>query len=605
LQQYWDLTHVLRFAALGIVYVFATFLVGLGFLWAAWRFWVDHDPLFAIPFAVIGLSLSFVALLSMRLGAPIEQGVEIYEQDAPELFRILAKLRKKLKAPAIDRVVITEDYNAFISQQPRFGFFGTTTNTLGIGLPLAANISAQRLVAVLAHEYAHLRRGDGKSAAWIYRTRMAWERLAYTFDDDDQDIFSIVTVGFSRWYAPRLTAKTFAAARQEEYTADKLSAKLCGVDCTASALIEIALLRDHAGRSFWEQYWALCVNQAQPQVLPYSWLCKGLQEAPSPIEIQKALHALKTEKSHSQGTHPTTRERVQALQAELQIPAPSVVKALSLLGRAATKVAVQFDEAWWSQQKSNWTARHARSVQDTVKINDMQTKIRHLGVKELERLAQLIARSQPKADLLPLYEHILSVEPSSPHALWQVAIHHAERGELASLSYLDRILTQHAHLSYGAASVALELLDRQRYDLEIGKLRERYRAALKKYEILEETAQEEASNQNEHPLMSCSRNELTAFELEDVRYSAQLQAQISRLWLLRKNNKTFPWRKYYVAIIQISNKYAKDHIDIDAIAQSLDLPGQCIGLDERWLGEIIPEKAMLPPLGEPVYPALQ
>lgn len=34
-----------------------------------------------------------------------------------------------------------------------------------------------RFLAVMAHEYGHLRSDHGQFAAWIYRTRLSWTRL--------------------------------------------------------------------------------------------------------------------------------------------------------------------------------------------------------------------------------------------------------------------------------------------------------------------------------------------------------------------------------------------------------------------------------------------
>ena len=50
-------------------------------------------------------------------------------------------------------------------------------NYLTVGLPLLLAIDRPRILAVMAHEYGHLRGGHGRFAAWIYRTRLSWARL--------------------------------------------------------------------------------------------------------------------------------------------------------------------------------------------------------------------------------------------------------------------------------------------------------------------------------------------------------------------------------------------------------------------------------------------
>lgn len=137
----WYRQHVMRFAALGFAYVIVTLVLGIALLFLAWWLFTHRKIYPGILSVISGLSLAWVAFNALRMPAMSTEGVEIEDKDAPELFKLLAKLQKKLKAPAIDRVLITQDYNAFITQQSRFGLFGKTTNTLGIGLPLAAHIS--------------------------------------------------------------------------------------------------------------------------------------------------------------------------------------------------------------------------------------------------------------------------------------------------------------------------------------------------------------------------------------------------------------------------------------------------------------------------------
>jgi Zn-dependent protease with chaperone function len=595
----WYRQHVMRFAALGFAYVVLALVVGIALLFLAW--WLlTHRKIFpGIMSGLSGLTLVWITWRSLVVRLQPAQGVDITEKDAPELFKVLAKLCKKLKAPKIHRVTITDDYNAFITQQPRFGFFGKTTNTLGIGLPLAATISSQRLVAVLAHEYAHLRGGDGKSAAWIYRTRMAWERLAdEAYERQDSDVFSFMTQRFVQWYAPRFTAKTFAAARQEEYTADRLSSKFCTPEVTREALLEIALLSSHMTEKFWRQYWQQAILYAEPQSKPYAWMCANQQSPPSPHEMQTALHVLKNQKTDTQDTHPATKERVKALGGTLSIPEPSVSKAVRLLGTAAHLAAQSFDKTWWSTQKNVWASTHRRAQQDIANIKELQTKLQHLQVDQLERLAQLIHRSHPGDETQSLYARILEKEPHYAGALWHMALHYLERGQIQALDYADVLIANHAHYGYGASQMALDVLDRQRYDEEIGKLRERYKGSLKKFEALEEACAQEQSN---NPLEGAQSHGLNTYELEDLRFSAQHCPEIARLWLLRIKSNTFPWRKRFVAIVQVSAKHLNNQFNVDSLVQRLDLPGRVLGLDERWLDQIEPNKNKRPTMGEPLY----
>lgn len=76
------------------------------------------------------------------------------------------------------------EFSASIRQVPRYGLFGGAINQLTIGLALVMALDKPRLLAVLAHEYGHLRGDHGRFAAWIYRTRLSWQRLHETMDED-------------------------------------------------------------------------------------------------------------------------------------------------------------------------------------------------------------------------------------------------------------------------------------------------------------------------------------------------------------------------------------------------------------------------------------
>jgi Zn-dependent protease with chaperone function len=592
--------HVLWFATLGYAYVVISLVAGCALLYLAY-YLLGAGKFY--PAAMSGLGgASIVWVSAQALFSRIEpaQGFDIKAEDAPKLFKILGKLRKKLKAPQIHRVIITHDFNAFITQTPRWGIVGPTRNTLALGLPMVVSLSPQRLVSVLAHEYAHLRGGDGTLAAWLYRTRLAWGRLAdYAWSGDQDNVFSSITRKFVHWYAPRFAAKSFAMARQEEYTADRWSAKLSGAEHTQSALIEISLLADHLHRGFWRQYWQLATQHAQPPQKPYAWLAAGQLKPPAHHEVQSAMHRVKTEKSGHGDTHPTTRERVLAVGGSIAIPEPSVHHAGSLLGASLAKAADFFDQDWWKAQRSNWQRAHQQAVADRVQIQLLHNTLRHLAPTQIERLAKLTERSQPDKDSLALYRRILAVDEGHAKALWRMALHHTDRSDMAALPYLDKLAATHSHFGYGAAGLALDLLDRQPFDTHIQTLRSDWKAKLERFADLEAQCAEELDNSN--ALEHCGPHGLSDDELSDLHTSALQQPEIAKIWLLQRKLKTFPWRKRYVAVVAIAARYSQQTIDWADMTARLDLPGHVSCLDERWLDDLAPVRER-PALGDAVYP---
>ena len=118
------------------------------------------------------LLFSLLRALWMRPQAP--QGLPVTETDAPRLFELIEKVRRKTGAPRPDRVLIDGELNAAVWQQPRLGLLGWHRNHLILGLPLMMGLSTRQLGAVIAHEFGHLHSAHGKLGQWIYRTRRSW-----------------------------------------------------------------------------------------------------------------------------------------------------------------------------------------------------------------------------------------------------------------------------------------------------------------------------------------------------------------------------------------------------------------------------------------------
>ena len=123
-------------AALGYAYLFA--VVGA----LGWGTWLiigivkggRHVVLLKFAIPMVALALVGLRSLWVRLDPPT--GIQVTAKEAPQLFALLERIRKKLKGPAIHQVLVTEEFNAAIMQLPRFGLFGGSRNYLIIGRPM-------------------------------------------------------------------------------------------------------------------------------------------------------------------------------------------------------------------------------------------------------------------------------------------------------------------------------------------------------------------------------------------------------------------------------------------------------------------------------------
>ena len=235
--------QVAAFAALGYLWVIACLVLGLCALTFASGLWSDRPMRWSggrVMLLLFSLGLLWATLRALWLRMEPPPGEELKREDAPVLFEALDRIRSKIQGPPIHRVYLDDAFNASIRQWPRFGLMGGAVNTLNVGLPLLMALDRRRLLSVLAHEYGHLRGDHGRLSAWIYRTRLAWLRMDANLQAQD-GAMAAVSQAFLRWYFPRFAARTFALARQDEYEADRVAARLLGARVAADALSEIAV----------------------------------------------------------------------------------------------------------------------------------------------------------------------------------------------------------------------------------------------------------------------------------------------------------------------------------------------------------------------------
>src|SRR5512141_361027 len=187
-----------------------------------------------------------VVLWALRIvifPANLPQGRELTGTEAPQLFRMLAALHERLQGAPIHHVLITKEFEASIVQCARFGLLGGYRNYLVLGLPLLNALSAEELLAVIAHEYSHLSGKNNKVDRWVYRLRptfSAWfERISARRESNAVNRFIADQV---ERYAPYYNAYTQILARQHEYEADQVSRELAGAETTAAALMRMSLL---------------------------------------------------------------------------------------------------------------------------------------------------------------------------------------------------------------------------------------------------------------------------------------------------------------------------------------------------------------------------
>ena len=568
---------VAAFAALGYAWVLGCLLLSIGLLaWVLPALWRGQWRAIYLWLGLAALALLWACLRALWVRMEEPAGVHITAKEAPALFEALERLRRKVKGPPIHAVYLDAEFNASIQQTPRWGLLGGTVNTLTLGLPLLMALDKARVLAVLAHEYGHLRGDHGRFAAWIYRTRQSWLRLHHHMGSD-AGVAAWATQAFLQWYYPRFAAKTFALARQDEYEADRIAGKLLGREVAAAALIELEVKGAWLQDEFWAQHWRQALAHELP-VGPYPSLRAQMALAPEPLWAREALRQAWARISDADDTHPGLRDRVEALDGQARLPAWSQRNALSLLGEGGERWLAHFDRQWCREHASDWKLQHATLQRVQARTRVLAARRATANARELVEEAGLLLRLDPQAPVKALYEQALAISPGAPEALRGLAQALPARAREERMACLAQLWeTSEAH-RWWAACRAVEALETPApeagVDLAVLKL---WRERLKQAEVAEQRAWEELALSDFFSRVQA--HDLTAFELAEVQAELARCKPLARCWLLNKSLAEFPQRRAYLVFVELPSLAHEAAQELcRALERSLSLPGPALAV---------------------------
>ncbi len=589
--------RVAAFAALGYAWVLGCLGLAVGiFAWVLPQLLSGRFRFFML-WALLGAAgLLWISVRALWVRAEKPSGVEVTALEAPDLFEALERIRRKIKGPPIHKVTLNDEFNASIQQLPRFGLLGGSVNHLTIGLPLLLALDRPRFIAVLAHEYGHLRGDHGRFAAWIYRTRLSWMRLNYSLADDEGPV-AAATQLFMRWYFPRFSAKTFALARQDEYEADRIAGRLLGREIAAAALIEIEVRGAWLQSEFWSSHWSAAAGNPLP-VGPYRSMRKLLAVPPDAAFAADALRQGLKRLSNVDDTHPGLRDRVEALDTAPTLPEWSRGTALGLLGAEARRWVAYFDKQWCRDNATEWKLHHARLGRVRERVQALDAARPQASAAELVELAGLKRQLDPRAAVQDLYELALERSAEYPAALRGMVTCLGDDDRDAKLALLNRLWETGSNDRYWAARTALAELETPRLGLDHdAAVFKQWRKRLERAQESEERAWEELSGTSF--FSQITRNDLSPFELAEVQAELSRCAPVRRCWLARKNLREHAQRRAYLVFLELPDMDDESRYQLCRLLErSLSLPGPALAL---WAGESPTLKEIERSAFEPVY----
>ena len=462
---------------------------------------------------------------------------------APLLFGMLEDLRLRLRTPAIHAVLVTPDFNAAISQVPRWGLFGGYRNILLLGLPLMKGLTVQQFKSVLAHELGHLSRGHARAANWIYRMRVIWARLESTFERRPQWGSGLIRQ-FFKWYIPYFNAVSFPFARANEYEADAASAQLTSARDAAQALTGVHVIGDYFTQRYWPTIHAAAKDTPQPKFAPYSgFFARAVNEVPKADVERWQDAALKQITSHVD-THPSLADRLKAIGAPAEFAPPdSGAGADRLLGSALEQLERTFDSQWRDRVSGSWQQYHEQIQAKRARLSALQSEralapLSEQASVELATLAEEVGSDSATA--LPLLRETAAQFPRSVVARFALARHLLNSGQAEGVQIMESALKDDP-AALLAASELLRNYFRGRADHASAKIwHDRY---------VDEAIRLQRSQKERQRLLLSDRfapHELDAAALEKLTQQLKKVAGIKRAYLVRKIDPRLPGKPLYV-----------------------------------------------------------
>lgn len=251
----------------------------------------------------------------------------VSREDFPSLFSAADQLADTMKVRRIDGIVINEDFNASVTQ---IGW--ARRNIIRIGYPLFSLLEPEEQMAILAHEFGHIKNGDLSRGFYIGSalfTIQTWYELLEPVPLDERENMGIAEVPV--YYLMALIAQIpyllyflmvhflYDDSQKGEYLADDRAAKTVGFH----HLIE-AMKKFEYAETFYSTVRDVAIKRNKLNL--FHVMYERIVTMPL-REKERLSRCSQMESAKLDATHPPTYYRVQMLEKFSAMPySPAVDK---------------------------------------------------------------------------------------------------------------------------------------------------------------------------------------------------------------------------------------------------------------------------------------
>ncbi|WP_211856365.1 M48 family metalloprotease [Plastoroseomonas hellenica] len=283
----------------------------------------DGVKLLAIAAVVVGASLwtAGKALMQLRRTVGIftpdplpVPGRAVSAEEAPGLWRLLDDLAARLGALRPDNVVVGLTGGVFVSSGPKVlepGGGAIGGRTLYLPLPLLPLLREDEVATIIGHELAHFSGGDTEYSlrflpiyAGVGRSLDA-VLLAGAQHDGSVSLLTRPALRLGVFVMDQFHLAVMHWSRLREFAADAAGAEVTSADAAARALLRVTAAQPRIDEALETAYRA-------PDDAPRDLVAAALGHA-AERGLDSAADHLEERQAHPTDTHPTTRQRLDAL----------------------------------------------------------------------------------------------------------------------------------------------------------------------------------------------------------------------------------------------------------------------------------------------------
>lgn len=528
--------------ALGYGYILMLLLVGIGATVAlVWGIIVTGRGAWAIKLLPLPLVLIWVILKSLRLPTYEPEGQVLDRSQAPRLWARVDEIRDRLRAPRADVMLLVRDFNAAVTQQPRFSIFGGYRTYLIVGLPMMYGLSPKHFDAVLAHEFGHLSGAHPKFGLMLGRVGRTWNQLLSQFQASTP-VTKFLFERFFRWFVPRLDAYAFALGRGDEYAADRDSVELVGAKVAAQALAS-GQVRGRHYDDFWKGIFDRVEHEAEPTAQSWTGLPAWMRGADDRPERTEWLGRALEREGLVDDTHPALRARIAALNAftRLDDPPESLYPELvppletsaaeHYLGRAAEEHLAAWEREWFAMVAPDWKARHEAVRERRARIDALVAREaagEALTPKELWEVASGIVDLDGDEPATPWLERVVRADPKHAAAHFYLGRALLARRDGGGVRLLETAMD----LDVQAVPAVTEML--RHYHASVGDRTGAVEVAVRAQPRFDRMHQVNEERTFIGPKDRCAPPELTPEQVRLLERTAAAVPGVQRIWAAQK-----------------------------------------------------------------------